>query len=54
MQKCTSEPFLFHTPFRWAVQAMLRILGEDKAMVETLRPDLLPREVSVKVRRQAE
>lgn len=29
-------------------RAMLRILGEDKAMVEQLRPDLLPQEYSVR------
>ena len=28
--------------------ACCRILSEDKAMVETLRPELLPREISVK------
>lgn len=33
----------------FARQAMLRILGEDKVMVEELRPDLLVREISVKV-----
>ena len=33
---------------QWARDAMLRILSEDKAMVEQLRPDLLPREISVK------
>ena len=27
---------------------MLRILGEDKVMVEQLRPDLLPQEYSVR------
>jgi hypothetical protein len=32
----------------WARAAMLRILGEDKAMVEGLRPDMLAREVSVR------
>ncbi|KAK9824593.1 hypothetical protein WJX72_011558 [[Myrmecia] bisecta] len=31
-----------------ARKAMLRILSEDKAMVEELRPDLLAREISVK------
>ena len=40
--------------FNWGVwdglarRAMLRILGEDKAMVEGLRPDMLAREVSVR------
>jgi phenylpropionate dioxygenase-like ring-hydroxylating dioxygenase large terminal subunit len=33
---------------RFARNAMLRILSEDKAMVEELRPDLLAREISVK------
>jgi phenylpropionate dioxygenase-like ring-hydroxylating dioxygenase large terminal subunit len=33
---------------RFARQAMIKILSEDKAMVEELRPDLLPREISVK------
>lgn len=32
----------------FARKAMLRILGEDKVMVEALRPDLLHREISVK------
>ena len=32
------------TPHR----AMLRILGEDKVMVEQLRPDLIPTEYSVR------
>ena len=32
----------------WARKAMLRILGEDKVMVERLRPDLLQREFSVR------
>ena len=31
-----------------AARAMLRILGQDKAMVERLRPDLLPAEFSVR------
>ena len=40
--------------FNWGLwdglarKAMLRILGEDKAMVEGLRPDMLAREVSVR------
>ena len=40
--------------FNWGLwdgmarRAMLRILGEDKAMVEGLRPDMLAREVSVR------
>lgn len=33
---------------RFARQAMLKILSEDKAMVEQLRPEMLPREISVK------
>ncbi|KAK9837299.1 hypothetical protein WJX81_004912 [Elliptochloris bilobata] len=33
---------------RIARQAMIRILSEDKAMVEELRPDMLQREISVK------
>ncbi|KAK9917944.1 hypothetical protein WJX75_009983 [Coccomyxa subellipsoidea] len=33
---------------RFARQAMIRILSEDKAMVEQLRPDMLAREISVK------
>ncbi|KAL0046822.1 hypothetical protein WJX82_010864 [Trebouxia sp. C0006] len=33
---------------RFARQAMVKILTEDKAMVEQLRPEMLPREISVK------
>jgi len=33
---------------RWARKAMMRILGEDKDMVERLRPDLLGQEFSVR------
>lgn len=32
----------------WARNAMLRILGEDKTMVEQLRPEALPQEFSVR------
>lgn len=32
----------------WARRAMMKILGEDKVMVEVLRPDLLPKEFSVR------
>ena len=36
------------TPFSCPRSAMLKILGEDKVMVEKLRPDLLPQEYSVR------